>query len=287
MKPVPFLYRDPRTLEEALALLREHGDDAAVLAGGQSLIPLMNLRLARPEVVVDVNRVPGVDGLTVEEDRVRLGALARAAVVERDPRVGAALPVLPQALRYVGHPQIRNRSTVGGAVAHADPASELPAVLAALDGWVILRSGAGERTVSWEEFFRGAYHTARRPDEMVVEVGLPRTGGLRAMFVEVARRHRDFALVGACVALRREDGRVGEARIALCGVGGTPIRVRTAEGVLAGHPVTGSVLADLRTEVERSVDPFDDVHATGTYRRAVGGTIVARAVRELWEATAR
>lgn len=284
MKPAPFSYRDPRTLEEALELLAELGPDASLLAGGQSLVPMLNFRLARPAVVVDLNRIPGLDAISVSEDRVALGALARASAVERDAALASALPVVREALTYVGHPQIRNRTTVGGNLAHADPASELPAVVAALEGRITLASRAGGRTVPWDDFFQGVFTTARRPDEVVVEVELPRAPGLRATFVEIARRHGDFALVGACVALRREDGRVAEARIALCGTAATPVRARSAEAALVGSALDADTLREARRRLREEIEPFDDVHASAAYRRRAAATIVSRAALALWEA---
>jgi aerobic carbon-monoxide dehydrogenase medium subunit len=286
VKPAPFRYVDPRHLDEALAALAEHGDDAAILAGGQSLLPLMNLRLAQPEVVVDINRIPDLDRIEVGSDEVRIGAMARASTVERHDELRSVLPVVAEALRQVAHPQIRNRTTIGGTVAHADPAAELPALLAALDGTVTVRSTQSERTVGWEEFFLGSLTTAREPQEMVVSVGIPVRPGLHATFLEVARRRGDFALVGACVALSVDDGLVGEARVAVFGVGGAPVRVRAAEEVLVGRPVDDRALADVRRTVARALDPIEDVHASAEYRRHVGGVVVARAVRSLWEKVA-
>jgi aerobic carbon-monoxide dehydrogenase medium subunit len=286
VKPAPFTYRDPRTLEEALDLLAELGTDATLLAGGQSLVPMLNFRLARPSVLVDLNRIGGLDAIEPGGERVTFGALARASAIERDAGVAAALPVIPVALKFVGHPPIRNRTTIGGNLAHADPASELPAVLAALDGRVTLASRSGRRTVAWDEFFQGVFTTARRPDELVVEVDVPRAEGLAATFVEIARRRGDFALVGACVAIRRQDGSVAEARVALCGVGGGPVRARGAEAALTGRPLTTDSLREARARLGEELEPFDDVHATAAYRRHAAGILVARAAAALWERSA-
>jgi carbon-monoxide dehydrogenase medium subunit len=286
MKPAPFRYVDPRDLDEALAALAEHADDAAILAGGQSLLPLMNLRLAQPEVVVDINRIPGLDGIEVGRDEIRIGALARASAVERHGELRSVLPVMAEALRQVAHPQIRNRTTIGGSVAHADPAAELPALLAALDGTITVRSTQRERTVGWEEFFLGPLTTAREPQEMVISVGIPVRPRLHATLLEVARRLGDFALVGACVALSVDDGVVDGARVVLFGVAGVPVRVREAEEVLAGRPVDDRALADVRRTVAGALDPIEDVHASAEYRRHVGGAVVARAVHSLWDRAA-
>lgn len=284
MKPAPFQYRRPETLEEALHLLGEIGDEASVLAGGQSLVPMLNLRLARPGYVVDVNRLPGLDAIEVGDAEVRIGALARSSTVERDPRLRDAVPLVSEALAYAGHPQIRNRSTAGGNVAHADPASELPAVLACLDGSVTLASREGERTLAWDDFFQGVFTTARRPDELVVRIDLPADGGRSTAFVELARRHGDFALAGASVALRREERTVADARIALFGVAPLPVRAREAEAALEGQDLgSGGALAELAAAVRRSVDPFGDVHGSAEYRRHLAGTLAARAAAAAWE----
>lgn len=282
MKPAPFSYRDPRSVEETLDLLAEHGEDAVILAGGQSLVPLMNFRLATPEVVVDINRVPGLDGLEVSDDGVRLGSLVRASAVERHGGVSSTLPVLPRLLGYVGHPQIRNRTSIGGSLAHADPASELPAAAAALDGSMVLASRRGERRVAWEEFFLGPYMTSREPDEMVIEATLPVPDGLEADFVEVARRHGDFALVGAFVGIVRRDGVCASARIALCGVAGAPVRMRDAEQTLAGRVPDEDRLLQVEGAIREALDPSDDIHASGDYRRHVAGVLVRRTLERLW-----
>jgi len=283
MKPALFSYRDPRTLEEALELLAEHGDEASLLAGGQSLVPLLNLRLARPSVLIDVNRIPGLDGVELHEDRLRAGALVRAAALERHADVARAVPVVREALRYVAHPQIRNRTTIGGSIAHADPAAELPAVVAALDGTVTLVSRGGRREVSWQDFFQGVLTTARRPDEMVAWVELPRPPGLRLTFLEVARRHGDFALAGACVGLRAEDGTIADARIALVGVGGTPVRARAAEEALVGSPIDADGLRAMEARVRGAAQPIDDVHASADYRRSLVAVLARRGVARLAE----
>jgi carbon-monoxide dehydrogenase medium subunit len=261
LKPAPFSYEAPSTLEEALALLAERGDEATVLAGGQSLVPMLNFRLVRPAVVVDVNRLPGLDAV----EPLRLGALARTATVERSP---ATHPGLREALEFSGHPQIRNRSTVGGSLAHADPASELPAVVVALDGEVVLRSRAGERIVAASDFFLGPYTTARTREELVTEVRLA-AAPARSAFREVARRHGDFALVGAYAAL--VDGR---ARVALCGASPAPVRAGRVEQALA----QGASVADAARLAAEEVEPWDDVHGTADYRRALATVVVRRAL---------
>jgi aerobic carbon-monoxide dehydrogenase medium subunit len=268
MKPAAFEYRAPDTLEGCLDVLAEIGDDAAVIAGGQSLVPLLNMRLARPLVVLDPRRV---DGLRARPTSRRLGALVTAAELEDDPVVGSAV-------RHIGHPQIRNRTTVGGSLAHADPAAELPAVLVALEGSVVLASrDGGERTVAAAEFFDGPFQTTRRPDELLttVDLGPLAAAGatVRTTVVEVARRPGDFALAGAFAARTAE----GDCRIALFGVADRPVRAWAAEGAVRD----GATPADAAALVAEGLAPASDVHASGAYRRHVAGVVVERALEAL------
>ncbi|PZG48264.1 molybdopterin dehydrogenase [Spongiactinospora gelatinilytica] len=277
MKPPPFGYRAPREVGQALADIAAVGEDGKVLAGGQSLIPLLNMRLAAPGTVVDINRVAGLDTLTAGPDGVRVGALTRQARVERSEEAAAVQPLLRQALRLVAHPAIRNRGTVVGSLVHADPAAELPAVLAVLDGSVRLASVAdGERDVPAREFFTGPLEVAAGPDDLAVSAFFPalppRTG---TAFHEVSRRHGDFALAGvAAVVTMRADLGLEEARVACAGVGPVPIVVDvTAE---AG---AGDRAAAAHTVRER-IEPEDDVHAGAAYRRHLIGVLTERALAE-------
>jgi aerobic carbon-monoxide dehydrogenase medium subunit len=288
MKPARFAYADPRTLDEAVALLGEHGDDAKLLAGGQSLVPLLNLRLARPAVVIDLNRVAGLDAIADDGAVLRIGAMARQRAVERDPVVRARCPLLSEALALVGHPPIRHRGTVGGSLAHADPAAELPAVLACLGGELVARSRAGERVIPASAFFRGLMTTALRPDEVLTEarIALPPAGAGWAV-LEVTRRHGDFALVGVAALVTPDAARrVREARVALFAVGPTPVRATAAERELAGRapsPAAWQRAADLVVEAVR---PDGDLHASAEYRRRVAGVLTRRALAlavERWQ----
>jgi carbon-monoxide dehydrogenase medium subunit len=284
MKPGPFLYTAPRSLEEAIAVLAEHGPDAKVLAGGQSLVPLLNMRLARPRVIVDINGVRGLAYIRRDEQYLRVGAVARQRAVEGSAVVRRQVPLLWEAIRYVGHPQIRNRGTVGGSIAHADPAAELPAVLAALDGAVVARGITGERVVAAEDFFTGYLTTALEPAELLTEVRFPvlsaQTG---TAFLEVARRHGDFALVGAAALIRRSNGTIAEARLAFTGVGPGPIRARKAEGVLTGSSGGARIFGDAAREAAARLDPESDIHATAQYRREVAATLARRALELAWQ----
>ena len=265
MKPARFDYVAAASSDEALAAL-ENGE-AKVLAGGQSLVPMLNMRLARPSTLVDINRVPDLDRVELDGS-VRIGALARQADVLASPAAGA-VPVLAAALRHVGHPATRSRGTIGGSLAHADPAAELPAVLLALDGEVVARSRRGERTIGAEALFTGPFATALRPEELLTEVVLPWQDSRPFGFAELSRRHGDFALAGAIVLLR-------PARLVLFGLGGAPERAPEAErGLNEDAPV--AEVADLAT---RSLDPVDDVHADSAYRRRIAAVLVRRALEE-------
>jgi carbon-monoxide dehydrogenase medium subunit len=282
MKPAPFRYEDPRSLAAALTLLAEHGDGAAVLAGGQSLVPLMNMRALRPGVVVDINRVPGLDRIELGDDAIRIGALARATTLERNPELAAALPVIQSALSFVAVPQVRARTTIGGSLAHADPAAELPAVVAALDGEIELASTNGTRTLAWDRFFKAAFTTACRADELVVGVRL-RPGGLRFSFGEVARRHSSPAIVGACVGVVFEHGAAKAVRIAVCGFGDGPMRLLSSEASLQGAALDQEAMRDVHQRVQEELGAHAGGQCDGGYRTHVGATLVRRGLRALWE----
>ena len=281
MKPAPFLYLDPPTLDDVLLALATHGDDAAVIAGGQSLVPLLNLRLARPDVVVDPRHVPGLRGIRVTDDAVVVGALATTAELLAHPAVGEALPGLAEAAACVGHSQIRNRGTVGGSIAHADPVAELPAVLAALDGEVVLRSSDGERRLAAEAFFDGPFSTARRSDELLTEVSFPLVGG-RSGWAETVRRPGDFALVGVFAALALDPaGMVTSVRLGLAGVGDRPLRAAAAEAALVGRPLDEAALVACTDALRTEVRPGDDAHASAAHRSALACTLTTRILRRL------
>jgi len=285
MKPPRFEYAAPHKTDEAVALLSQHGDRAKVLAGGQSLVPLLNFRLARPEVLVDVNRVAELAYVRPLDSGVAIGALTRQHTVERADVIRTRLPIVAEACRLIGHLPIRHRGTIGGSLAHADPASELPAVMVALEAEVTATRREGRRTVPAEEFFTGMLTTALAPDELLTEVrvpGLPpRTGGA---FIEIARRAGDFALVGIAALVTLDDaGRATRARLALCGAGPTPIRAREAERVLVGERPEGRVLDEAAEKIAAATDPPSDIHASAAFRkklaRHVGRQAIELAVR--------
>jgi carbon-monoxide dehydrogenase medium subunit len=279
MKPAPFDYVAPRSIEEALRELARGGPEAKILAGGQSLVPLLNFRLARPSLLVDLNRIPELNYLTPREDGIAIGAMTRQVQVERDATLVQSQPLLVEAIRWVGHPAIRTRGTIGGSLAHADPAAELPAVAVCLDAQLSVRGPRGRRTVRAEDFFQGYLTTELEPDEMLVETWLPplRPGTGQA-WLEFARRHGDFALVGVAVSLSLDGESVRDARIVLTGVGGKPVRAREAETVLVGGSVperVGATADAARTAIE----PEADIHASKEFRAHLAGVLTERAIR--------
>ncbi len=278
MKPAPFEWHGPERLEEVLALLAEYGDDAKVLAGGQSLVPMLALRLTRFDHLVDVNRVEGLAGISRLDGWLRVGATTRHRVLERDPQVHEAVPLLARATPHVGHFQIRNRGTLGGAVAHADPAAEHPAVALALDAVMEVSSVRGAREVAARDFFEGTWATVLSPDEVLTGVRFPIRAERSGFAVEeVARRHGDFALVGVVCAVTAGAGagdRLDRAALALFGVGGTPVRATTAERAL----LEGASLEEVGMAAANEIDPVDDLHASARYRRKVAGVLVQRAL---------
>jgi len=282
VKPAPFAYHRPTSLDEALALLARYGPDGRVLAGGQSLVPALNMRLATPAALIDINRVHGLDGIVMEGDALVIGALARHDVVEHSELVARHAPLIAQAMPHVGHRAIRARGTLGGSVALADPAAELPACLLALDAVVRAAGPEGAREIPAAWFFRGIYTTDLREGEIVTAVAVPVTRtGWRSRFDELARRHGDYALVGLAVHCRVDDGTIGEARLAFCGVGSVPVRAARAEAALAGRSPEPGVLAEAARALESDLDPPGDVHASPALRRHLAGVLLARSLDAL------
>lgn len=285
MKPPPFTYHAPTTLDEALARLAEAGEDAKVLAGGQSLVPMMNMRLAAPQVLVDVNAVDGLDRIEVDADHVRVGATVRHAELERHPEATAAIPLLAQALHHVAHPVIRNRGTVVGSLVHADPAGELPAVLVLLDGEVVLARRGGQRSVPAGDFFVGPLESAIEPGELATSVAFRRPApGTGSAFEELARRHGDYAMAGVAATVTLDaDGTVGDARAVFIGVGGVPVLVELGD-TCRGQSHEATDFTDAVARARDQIEPWDDIHASGDYRRHLAGVLLGRALQQ---ATAR
>jgi aerobic carbon-monoxide dehydrogenase medium subunit len=280
MKPAPFTYCRPTGLAEALAVLAEAGPDAKVLAGGQSLLPLLSMRLASPARLVDINELPGLDTVEVG-DVVRVGALVRHTALERHGAVHAANPLLRQALRHVAHPTIRNRGTVVGSICHADPAGELPAVLALLGGVLVARSKRGERRVAAADLFAGPLESTLTPDELAVAVEFPRAPAeRRSAVVEVSRRHGDYAMCGVVVTIDLDaDARIDSARAAYVSMGPVP-PVLDLTDVVRGSPIEGAQWAQAAAWAVDRLEPEADIHASADYRAHLARVLTERAFRE-------
>ena len=280
MKPAPFEYHRPDTVEQAVALLAAHGYDAKLLAGGQSLVPAMNFRLAQPAVLVDLNRVGGLSYIHEQRDGgLRIGAMTRQRAAERSAAVAARAPLLAETLPYVAHAQIRNRGTIGGSIAHADPAAEVPAVTLALDARFRLAGPNGERTVHAADFFTGLFGTALEPEEVLVDVDLPPPApGAGWAFDEVSRRHGDYALAGLAATVElAEDGTCRAARLALFSVGDGPVLAAEAASLLVGSvPTADAIRAAAEAASQRDIDPPGDIHASPDYRRHLVDVLVRR-----------
>jgi carbon-monoxide dehydrogenase medium subunit len=279
VKPAPFDYHAPETVEEAVRLLADHGEEARLIAGGQSLVPLMALRLATPRVLVDLNRVRGLEYVRLEGDTLVLGALARHRTVELLPGLRDRCPLVVEAVELIGHVAIRNRGTVAGSLAHADPAAEWPAVGLALDGEVDAVGPSGVRTMTVDDLLVTHFTTALAPDEVLTEVRLRLpVGRVGSAFLEVARRHGDFALAGVGAVLWMDDGTVRDARVALIGVRDRAVRARSTEAVLRGAAATWERLADAAAAVEDDIDPVSDLHASAEFRRHLARVLTLRAL---------
>jgi carbon-monoxide dehydrogenase medium subunit len=278
MKPAPFEYVAPRSLDEALSALAHGGPEAKVLAGGQSLIPLLNFRLARPTLLVDLNRIPELAYIDARNGGVAIGAMTRQVTVEREAGLDRTQPLLKEAIGWVGHAAIRARGTVGGSLAHADPAAELPAVAICLDARIKAVGPRRRREIAAEDFFQGYLTTALEPDEILVETWLPPLKpGTGQAWVEFARRHGDFALVGVAASLTLRDDQVEDARIVLTGVGGNPVRAREAETLLLGGTVAERVGAAAGA-ARSAIEPEADIHASKEYRSHLAGVLTERAI---------
>jgi len=280
MKLPPFDYEAPQTVSEAVELLAEHGDEASVLAGGQSLIPLLALRLARPAVLIDINGLDELSGVSSDDGWLTIGAMTREYVAEESERVAEAVPLLAAALPFIGHEAIRSRGTVGGSLAHADPAGELPAVARALDAEFVVRGPSGTRVIPAEEWFEGFLTTSRQPDELLEQVRFPTAGpGTGVSFQEVARRHGDFAIVGLAASMTLSDGVIGEARLALAGFSDVPVRATAAEALLAGERPSTGLFDEAARLVTDDADPPADLQGSSEYRKTVAAALVRRGLR--------
>jgi carbon-monoxide dehydrogenase medium subunit len=280
MKPAPFNYQAPATLREAIDLLASD-PEATVIAGGQSLMPVLALRLAAPSMLVDLRRVPGLGNIAVGDSGVRLGARVRWRDIEDDQRLRVAHPLLREAIAHVAHYQVRNRGTVGGSLAHADPAAELPGIAVTCDAEITLVGAAGTRTIPAGEFFTGPLSTLRRRDEIITKLKLPFwPADRRWAFREFAQRQGDFALAGIALFYDEDkDGRVRDAHVGVIGACNRPQRLTEVETMLNGHPIDDELIRQAAATAAQTVDPPEDLHAGAAYRRALAATLVERGLR--------
>ncbi len=282
MKAAPFSYAKARSLEHALELLGQADGEARVLAGGQSLIAALNLRLSSPRLLVDINGLADLDTIALDGDRLVLGALVRQAAAERSPTVIECAPLIAQALSHVAHPAIRNRGTLGGSIALADPAAELPACLVALGGEVEIVGLAGRRRVAAEKFFKGLYETDLQPGEVLAAVRVPAaTQASRYGFGEFARRKGDYALVGLCATARASAGRLQDLRLVFFGVGVKPVRARAAEAEIERAPLEENRIRKAIAALANDLDPPEDIHASKALRTHLAGVLLERTVQQL------
>jgi CO/xanthine dehydrogenase FAD-binding subunit len=282
MKPAVFSYLRPTNLQEALTFLEEYGEDAKILSGGQSLIPTMNMRLSAPAYLIDISRISGLNYIKLDDDFLTVGALTKHKDIENSDLVKEVCPLLSEAIKWVGHAQIRNRGTVGGSIAHGDPSAELPCVLTALRGQIVIVNVDGsEEVLVPEEFFLTYMLTSLQPDQMVKEVRfpiIPKESG--SAFVEVARRHGDFGLAEVAAVVDLDDmGQLSNVKIAVGGVNPTPITLEQVEDYLNGKKLTDEVLRQVSDLTQESVDPESDLHGTAEYRQELAGTLTVRALK--------
>lgn len=283
MKPAPFRYERPASAEQALALLAEHGEDCKLLAGGQSLVPMLNFRLARPAVLIDIGAIAELDYIRKREGRLLIGAVTKQSSAEHSRMIASGWPILIEAVHWVAHPQVRNMGTIGGSVAHADPAAELPVACAALDAKLEVRSAArGARTIAAEEFFVTHLTTVLEPDELLTEIEIPPLAPDTGWgFVEFARRHGDFALGGAAALLRQaEDGTCEQAVLTLMTAAPTPLRASAAEQALQGSKLDDEALVEAAKLAVADLSPTGDIHGSSEYRKSLAETMALRALRD-------
>jgi carbon-monoxide dehydrogenase medium subunit len=278
MKPAPFAYKRARSLKEAVALLAKHNDDARLLAGGQSLIATLNMRLSAPTLLIDINGIKGLDGIARKGKFIEIGALARHTQLERSGLIARRAPLIALAIPHIGHAAIRNRGTFGGSIAYADPAAELPACLLALDGEIEITGPKGKRKVKAEAFFKGLFETALRPREVLTAVRIPAADKkTRVGFAELARRHGDYAMVGLAASARADGKGLADIRLAYFGVGATPVRAKKSEAALASGNIDAAVAAF-------DLDPPNDVQASGAVKKHLAGVLLRRVAKQLMEA---
>jgi len=284
MKSPAFDYIRAGSPQQVFALMAQHGDALRVLAGGQTLLATLNLRLSQPELVVDIGGLDGLRGIALLGDTLRIGALTRHAEIEESPLVARHAPLLAQAAPHIAHRAIRNLGTIGGSLAYADPAAEWPACVLALDGTLVLASARGERRVAAADFFQGLYATARQDDELLAAVELPVVAaGERHHFAELARRHGDYAVAGLAARARVAGGRLSDLRLAFLSLGDRPLRARAAEQVLQAGPLTDARLDEAEAALRAELDPFADLVHSAAAKRQLAATLMRRAVKSLMQ----
>jgi carbon-monoxide dehydrogenase medium subunit len=282
VKPAPFAYVRAASLDQVFDLLVRHGDEARVLAGGQSLVPSLNLRLSAPALLIDINGLDELAGIAVEDSRLRIGALTRQRAVEESDEVARHGPLLKMAMPYIAHPAIRNRGTVGGSIAFADPAAELPACAVALGAEIELRGPGGTRRVEAMQFFRGLYETDLRPGEVVTAVTIPgRAPGYRSAICELARRHGDYAMVGLAAHARLDGRTLADARLVFFGVGAKPVLARATGAAIESREVDDASIAAAKAELATELEPVGDLHASAGTKLHLAGVLTARVLRQL------
>ena len=281
MKAPSFAYARPGTLAEVFALLRQHGGNAKLLAGGQSLIATLNLRLSSPDILIDITGLPGLSGVRVEKNRLRIGALTTHRELELSPEIGKHLPLFAQAIPHVAHAAIRNVGTFGGSLAMADPAAEYPACCVALDAQFVISGKSGERRVAAREFFKGMYETALKADEVLVAGEFPLAAGYRSAFLELARRHGDYAIVGVAAHGKFDGGKFADVRLAFLGAGAAPVLALRASAVLEGKAFSPATVAAAQAALGEDLDPPADLYSSGATKLHLARVLTGRALAAL------
>ena len=281
MKPAPFAYVRAASLDQVFDLLARHGDEARLLAGGQSLVPTLNLRLSAPALLIDINALDELAGIAVDDGGLRIGALTRQRTVEESDEVARHAPLLKMAMPYIAHPAIRNRGTIGGSIAFADPAAELPACAIALGARIELRGADGARQVEAAEFFRGLYETDLRPGEVVTAVTIPPCAGYRSAIAELARRHGDYAMVGLAAHARLDGRTLGDARLVFFGVGARPMQAHAAGAALEGSEVDDATVQAAQEALADGLEPIGDLQASTATKLHLAGVLTGRVLRQL------
>ena len=282
MKPAPFAYERVNTLDEAFEMLTKYGENARILAGGQSLMATLNMRLSKPDILIDINHIEGLAGIEDTGKNIRVGALTRHVEIECSELITKHVPMISKAVDHIAHPAIRNRGTFGGSIAFADPAAELPACIVALDATLQLSSKSGERELKAEDFFRGLYETALQPNEILTAVSIPKiTLGWKSEFMELARRQGDYAIIGLATHLKLENRKFGEGRLVFFNAGDRPVSASKTAALINGHPWSNELGDKLVESLKEELDPQNDLNADGKMRKYLAGVLAKRTLSTL------